>query len=671
MRKIFYGFIAFILVFLIASYTMLFTSFGNGIIANVLKDKIKQSTGLNLTITQFVLRPSSLIFKADLANALKLNAKGNLSLFQLAFEVDYNATLNKALAKNLGLNLEKNFEFNGRILGKVRDFTINGKGYILDSAVNLNSRIYDFSPLSLNLDAKALKIEQFFTLLALPEYAKGQADIIADISAKDLKPDGNAIIKLDISSINYEELKKILGVDLPQNSKLHSEIIAIVKDNAIYAESETKTGYLNLQSQKTFYDMTKKILQTDFTLKIPDMSQLQSLTKTKLSGALAVNGNLEFAKNSIKQLNATISGLGGEIQTKFNENKLQALFQNVRLEKILALATLPNYANANLNAKIDLNSTDFTKLNGQISLDSEGIFNADSLSAVLGKQFPKNQNFSLKTQAVIKDNIIHFDSAVHSNLATLNEYKGEFDLSKMLLHSNFALELDDLSKLGFLVERHLSGNVRFNGQINFDKELDIMLKSENLFQGKLDSSLKNNILNANLEGIDLSALAKGFDVINLYQGKANMKTKYDFFNKQGELDLDMKEGKLQHNAITNTIKMLSSKDITNDVFHTARAKAQIAKNRIRFTLTMQAQHSLINVSSASLDSNTGALNVPFEAKLDKADLKGVISGTSENPQIKLDVSSVINSIKNVLGEKIQEPTKQGNEYLDKLLNGIF
>ncbi|EAJ7351937.1 hypothetical protein AXF71_08945, partial [Campylobacter coli] len=60
MKKIFYGVAAFIVVLLIALYTLLFTSLGNNIVANFIQDKIKQSTGLDANITQFVLCFSSL-----------------------------------------------------------------------------------------------------------------------------------------------------------------------------------------------------------------------------------------------------------------------------------------------------------------------------------------------------------------------------------------------------------------------------------------------------------------------------------------------------------------------------------------------------------------------------------------------------------------------------------
>lgn len=53
MKKIFYGIVAFVVVLLIALYTILFTSFGNNIVANIAQKKIKENAGLDVNITRF------------------------------------------------------------------------------------------------------------------------------------------------------------------------------------------------------------------------------------------------------------------------------------------------------------------------------------------------------------------------------------------------------------------------------------------------------------------------------------------------------------------------------------------------------------------------------------------------------------------------------------------
>ncbi|EME0243231.1 hypothetical protein AAGQ69_000664 [Campylobacter coli] len=846
MKKIFYGVIAFVVVLLIAIYTILFTSFGNNIVANIAQKKIKESAGLDVNITHFNLRFSSLELQANIANMADFNLQGALSPFKLGFDLDYLISLKQNYAKNLGLNLNQNLSFGGKIQGKASDFTLDGRGYLLGSNVLLNVRMYNYSPIALNLDAKNLKIEEILHLLSYPSYAKGFLNAQAKISAQNLKPDGNIIIKLDTSYINYEAIKKDFSLDLPLNSNPKAEILANVKEDKIYAVSKIYNDYLNLQTQKTLYDMSKNILSTDFNLNIPSLAKLEKLTKTRLNGSLGVIGETSVVNNALSSLNAQVIGLGGEVKASLKHNKIFADINEASLEKLLALAGygalvsgnlnakllnadldfsnfdleakinnakintnelkkiakielpntifsldakanaknsnisynallasnllnikklqgtynlknselntdlnafiddlsqfsaiagqklqgkadlnakahiigtqiqnlnananladgvikadsngkkldlnidkldlsklfviagMPNYASGVVNAKVNLDNIDFNNLNGKANLEAKGILNAATLSKILNKNFPNNTSYDLNTKINFKNNIAQFDSVLNSSLANLSNFKGKFDINKMVLNSDYVLDIADFSKLGFLLDRKLKGKASFNGKIGFDKTLNFTALSKNLFEGKLDSTLKNNILNAKLEGVDLSTLASGLDFIDIYQGKANLDAKYNLISEQGEVNADMKEGKLKPNAITAALKLITLKDITTDVFHTANAKALINKENIKLDLNMQADRSYVLVSSGMLNSKSGSLNLPFDIKIDRANFKGNITGTTQKPQVKLEAGSVVNSIKNIVGDKAQDGVQKAGEKVDeginKLLNKIF
>ncbi|MBX1676114.1 hypothetical protein I9C28_04195 [Campylobacter jejuni] len=842
MKKIFYGVIAFVVVLLIAIYTILFTSFGNNIVANIAQKKIKESAGLDVNITHFNLRFSSLELQANIANMADFNLKGALSPFKLGFDLDYLISLNQNYAKNLGLNLNQNLSFGGKIQGKASDFTLDGKGYLLGSNVLLNARMYNYSPIALNLDAQNLKIEEILHLLSYPSYAKGFLNAQAKISAQNLKPDGNIIIKLDTSYINYEAIKKDFSLDLPLNSNPKAEILANVKEDKIYAVSKIYNDYLNLQTQKTLYDISKNALSTDFNLNIPSLAKLEKLTKTRLNGSLDVIGQTSVVNNALSSLNAQVIGLGGEVKASLKNNKIFADINEASLEKLLALAGygalvsgnlnakllnadldfshfdleakinnakintnelkklakielpntifsfdakanaknsniaynallasnllnikklqgtynlknselntdlnafiddlsqfsviagqklqgkadltakahiigtqiqnlnananladgvikadsngkkldlnidkldlsklfviagMPNYASGIINAKVNLDNIDFSNLNGKANLEAKGILNAATLSKILNKNFPNNTSYDLNTKINFKNNIAQFDSVLNSSLADLTKLQGSFDISKMLLNSDFNLKIN----LGFLLDRKLKGKAEFNGKVGFDKNLNFVVNSPNLFEGKLQSTLKDNLLLADLNGVDLSSLAQGLDFMDVYQGKADVKANYNLLSEEGEVNLDMKEGKLKPNLITNALKILTLKDITNDVYRTANAKALIKKENIKLDLNMQADRSYILVQSGALNSKSGALNLPFDIKLDRANFKGSITGTTENPKVNLNAGSVLNSIKNVVGGGVSDGAKSTGDKVDKavnkLLNKIF
>ncbi|MBM0636658.1 hypothetical protein LNU06_03250 [Campylobacter sp. VicNov18] len=842
MKKFFYGFVALIAVFFIIVYTMLFTNFGNGIIANIAQDKIKQNTGLDLNITHFSLRFSSLDIKANLPNVANFSIEGDLSLLKLAFDLDYKIALDLKHAKNLALNSDQNSNFIGKIKGKASDFIIDGKGYLLGSEAFLDARVYDYNLIALNLDAKNIKIEELLHFLSYPVYAKGFLNAQAKISAQDLKPDGNIIIKLDTKYINYEAIKKDFSLDLPLDSNPKAEILADIKNDKIHVVSKIYNDYFILQAKKTLYDINKNTLDTDFTLHIPSLAKLERLTKTRLNGSMLISGEASLTNHALSALNAQLTGLGGEIKANLEDKKLFVVVNKARLEKLLALggygdlingelnaklinadldfsnfdfeakidnvklntnefkniakiklldtmlsldakanaknndifynavltsnvlnikkfsgnynlkngeliadfnafiddlsqlnfingqniegkadinakvhvldkkiqnlalnakladsvikaiskgkkldlnidnldlsklfviAGMPNYASGIINAKGNLDDLDLNHLSGNMDLEAKGVFNAAVLSKILSKKFPNNTNYDLNTRFNFNKNIIEFDTVLNSSLADLKSFKGTFDGSKMLLNSDFILNVKDFSKLGFLLDRKLKGKAEFDGKLLFDKSFDFTINSANLFEGRLQSTFKDNLLTLNANSIDLSNLAQSLDFIDIYQGKANLKANYNLLNEKGEVFLDMKDGRLKPNLITNTLKILISRDITNDVYSTVKAKALINKENIQLDLNMKADRSYVLIQSGALDSKSGALNLPFDIKFDKANFKGSIKGTTEHPKISLNAQSVLNSIKNVIGVRPNNDSKDPDKKTDKAINELL
>ncbi|KAA6225450.1 hypothetical protein FMM58_00145 [Campylobacter sp. LR291e] len=841
MKKILYALLALFIVLLIALYTILFTTFGNNIIANIAQDKAKMA-GLDLNISEFKLRTSSLSLNAKLANLLDINLNGDISIFSLKFNLSYLLSFDKDNAKNLGLNLDKNIDFNGSIVGKLSDFNVDGEGLLIGSNTKLDTRIYKYSPIALKIDANNLKIEKLLSLLSKPNYANGVLDINANIVANNLQPDGSAVIKLNTTSINYVKIKEDFNITLPKNSNPKAEINANIKDNKINILSKIYNDYLNFQTQNTDYDLANSTLNSDFSLQIPNLAKLESLTKTKLNGNLNINGDLSLQNNTLTNLNVNINGLGRKAEASLKDSILNVLLEQISLDKLLGiigygnLATgvlnanlqsigldfqnfnakadvkngklnsnglkefiglefpsmsfnldanakankglidyeavissnllnikefkgsydlnsmvlkfntqaniddlskinnnikgalslnangdianneikslnakaviadgvlninsngktldleasklditkilsiigMPTYASGSLNAKANLTSLDFNNLNGNADIKANGLLNASVLSKLLDKKFPSNTNYDLNAKITLKNSLANFESVLNTDLAKMSNLNGSFDLNKMLLNSTYKLNISDLSKLGFLLDRKLSGKLDLNGKLNFNKSLDLTAMSDNFYQGKLDSNLKNNIINAKLENVDFSSLAKGFDFTDIYESKANANATYNLNTQKGEVSLNLNNGKLKKSTITNALNIIISKDITTDVYHTANANANINKSNISFNLNMKADRSDIVINSGKINTDSGSLNIPFSAKIDRADFNGSITGTTQNPKISLDTSSIAKTITNVITDSTKSNTKELKEEIgksvDKLLKKLF
>lgn len=771
MKKILYAVVALILVLLVAVYVVLFTSFGNKIVAGIIEDKAKQA-GLELNVSKFVLRFSSLDIEVDVANMLNAKVEGNLSLFKLGFDIDYLLALNKDYVQSLNVNLNQNLSFGGKVAGKASDFKADGKGYLFGSNVTLDARVVDYAPLELKLSANGIKLEELLDLVSQPRYVLGVLNVNADISTKDLKPDGKALINLYTSSINYKLLQKDFNLSLPNKSEITADVSAYVNGNDVALSSEVKNSYLSLQTQNTKYDLNDGILSSDFLFKIPDLSKLKSLIGTNIKGALNLDGNASLAGANLNELNAKLVGsnvsalnlpninltfnakaqgendkinfdallnsnllkitqlngfykmsnseasvqtamsiddlskfsslagtaIKGSVQANLNAHTVGSEIKNLKADanvagglinansdgksfdfsikdldvaKLLVLAAQPAYANGAINAKAHLSNLDMQNLNGDFEATAGGVLNQSTLSKLLEKKFPANSKYDFKLTGDIKSSVANFTANANTDFVKLSSLKGKFDIKNTTLQSTFIIDAFDFSKLNWLAERKLSGKAVFNGSANFDKSgLNAKITSDDIFKGKLDATLANNVLDANLNQVDFSTLMKGVDLPDYYDVKATVKANYNLNTSIGEANANLNNGKLKNVGVIKTLGTLTKTDFTKDSFTDGNLNAKLNPNAITLNLSLKSPRISITVDKGLVNTQSSTLNIPFNVGVDKSNFKGSITGKTESPSVKLDVANAIMSHPKVQ-EQTQKLQEKGQKELNKLLDKLF
>ncbi|AJC86478.1 hypothetical protein [Campylobacter sp. RM16704] len=844
MKKILYIFLGVVCVVLLTIYTLLFTSMGNAFLKPKIETIIAEKSGLNIKLDTFKVNFSSLDIKANIDDKFFANINGNISPIKLGFDLDYLLGLKQNYIQKLGLKNDKNFTFKGKALGKSSNFDINGNGFLFDSNLSLNAKIIDYSPLNLEFIGKDIDIAQILDFASLPIYAQGKINIISNIQAKDLKPNGNALINFHTSSINNALIKKDFNITLlPKQSYIKGEIKSLIQDNQIISKSEILSNFLNFYTQKSIYDLQKQIFTSDFDIKLDDLNQFSTIAKMKLQGKSQIQGDMIFANNQLQKLNANLFGFGGNlkavmennilninttnievaellktisipafiesklilelkaqgldfknfdltsqldkakinilefkkltnldfpsttftlqakanaknslidyealldsniakipqfkgsydianqdlktqinafvdninklkpltkqdlngplnldakvnlkanriqnldanikimqgiINAKSNGKSLHAKIENVKLEQLFPLIGQKVLAFGDVNADVNLNSLDFKNINGDFRANIISSFNEVELSKLLKKKFPKNTSAKINLDGKISKSIIDFNTKALSSFANINSLRGKFDINQMTLISTYDISLQDFSKLGFLVDRNLKGKADFDGKFDFKNALiDASVNSENIFNGKLNATLKNNIFNAKMQNIDLSNFAQSLDLPDYYQAKSNLSIDYNLVKESGVVLMNLADGQLKKNLITSALMILLQKDITQDVYHKGEAKVNINKNIIDLSLNLLADRSKININKGNIDTKSTKLNIPFNIIIDRANFKGVIKGTTQNPKVNLDAKSVINSIANTIGGNTSDVAKNTGKKVDQAIDKIF
>lgn len=438
----------------------------------------------------------------------------------------------------------------------------------------------------------------------------------------------NAVAKGDKELINYDV-------------KMDSNLAKITKANGYYK-------YKNSE------------LTSDIEAKIDDLKAFDS----SLQGTVLANANAKITGSVINSLKANIDLAGGKISANSDGKTLDLNIDKIDIAKALAIAAQPAYLSGNLNAKAHLSSLDFTKLNGNYEAKASGLFNQKALSAMLGKNFPANKKYDFNLNGDIKNSVVNFNAVLNSDLANLKSFKGSFDINKAKLSSNYVFDIYNLANLGFLADKKFKGSLQLNGEANFDKSLNLSANSSNFFSGALKATIVNNALKADISNVDFSNMMQSLDLPDYYEGKANVDVNYNLLSSSGVASANLNNGKLKSVGIIKTAETLTKSDFSKDSFSDAKAVANISKNSVSLDVNLVSPRVKIAINKGLVNTQSGALNMPFSLGVDKATFKGTIKGSTTNPSISIDLGSALKSaadkfLKDKGGEKV-------NKLLDKL-----
>ena len=835
-------------VIVICGLTFLFSSSGNNMIKSYAQNLIKEKTGLVVNFKKFELNFGDFNITADINNEISANVFGKYGLFARSFNVNYALNVNDLSTFNL--KLKDAMDFRGKAGGTIDKFAVNGSGKAFDSNINFLAKIDEFKPEDVDLNAKNINLSKVLEFLNMPKYLKqGSLNVIAKIKNEN----GNANINSQNAVLN-EAVFKERNITFPNNLAISLNSDINIKDLIATAKTDINSEILNINAQKTVYDINKKTLQSDFSVDIQDLSKLEAIIHQKLKGSLAANGEFKFEDEKIESLNADIKGFGGNISANLKDSKLNAKLNNLELSNLIALANMPAFANGKINgdvkiddiyntskitgdatiavndgkisqkefakltninvadntaftlnsdAKVDsgdiklnanlksdllnvnklianynlntknakanlsANIADMSKLN--VGLKGSAKINADAdikdnnlaglkadisaldgtidvltdgktleanvkniellaLFAMIGepayssgkinakvnlksfepknlngdvtlkisnanlvkstmdkltkKSFPKNVQFSADADIKLKKSVANFAGSLKSDLADLSELNGSFDINNGVLNSNFSANIPDFSRLDFLVGRKLNGSIKLNGNAAKDKDFKVNVTSDFL-GGKLNANLLNQDFKASLKDFDVKELMHFLDYSDFYRGKGMADFKYNIAKENGIFDVLVKEGYLTENKLTTAIKLATGVDLSDEVYKDATLKGTINKNKVNFNANMKAKRSEINVKDGKVDTLTKAIDIPVYANVEKTDLDISVTGTTENPKVKVSskylekkLDKVIDKgLNKILGggkeEEQDESGESGKNITKELIKGIF
>ena len=534
------------LVLVVALYCVLFSSFGNSVLKPFVEKIASEKIGMEFRLEKFELGFSSFDILAIINGELGVESKGKYSLFSSQFDLNYNTQAKSFNGMQIDLSLK------GEALGSFDNFVANGSGSLAGSSIRFASRIKDYAPLELKLDAKELDLAALSMIALKKAYITGKLSAVADIAGQE----GTA--KLNSAKIIItKEAQNDFGISLPSNFalSLNSDIKLLGKQVA--ATTRVKSALANLSAKNTSYNFENGEITSDFNVDIANLAALEPIIKQKLNGSIKVVGNTKIANGAMEFLDAKINGLGGEILASLKDNELNANIKNLKLAQALSLAGLAPLANSDISgtAKIT-NLNDTKKIKGSANLTlSSGVLNHKQMNALLGSDLSSDVSFNAQNKLEIASGTLNFDSVLNSPVIENLGAKGSYTLANGDAKINLAGKIADLGAIfgsGAKSPINIKANVGLKAGELSDGDIDIKG-----FGGQILAKVKGKALNANIKNIKAEQVLAMTTFGSLFNGEVNAELSLDGLNLQnlnGRGELSVKNGVFNAAAMSKLLE---------------------------------------------------------------------------------------------------------------------
>ena len=632
----------FLILIVAVLYGLLFTGFGNNLVKPYIEKTVKDKSGFDLKLTKFDLNFKSLDISAIINGEISADVRGKYSLFSQSFDLDYSVDVQNL--NSFKIKLDEPMGLNGQIRGKMKDFSANGVGKILDSDVRFLAVLKDLKPFDVDLDAKGLNVQKAMKIANQPVFLTGKINAVANIQ----NGFGEANITSNDLAINKDGLKD-KNITIPNNIALDLNSDITLKDNIITASSNLNSKLANIEAKETKFNLDNKNLESDFSLDILDLANLEPFTKQKLNGNLKVDGFTKVVDNKPEFVKFNLVGFGGEVDANLQDKILDAKINSIKIAELMGVASMPKAVSGIINGEIKINDVyDFNNIQGSAILNViDGKINPVELKKMTNLDFPQNNNFEIASKTLIENGIVDSVSNLASNLFKIDNLKAIYNLKEKDLKADFKASVDDLSKLKEFTKQTLKGNLKASGDVSMkNNALKGLNLNVNTLGGEIKASSNGLNLNADVNNLKLNDIFALIGQNPLASGDLKAKinlSSIDIKNLNGTANINLSNSVLNDKELS---KMLN-KEFPKNIKLNANSDINIANSIANFNAVINSDLANLKKLNGSFDINKNSLNANYEAfvndlsKLAFATGKKMIGSVSLNGEIKKDAKNLV------------------------------
>ncbi|MBL0687240.1 MAG: hypothetical protein JJV94_05385 [Sulfurospirillum sp.] len=467
--------LSFVVLTLFLTLYLLFTQSGNNIIKPYLETVIEKKLQKNVHVETFTLKTNFIDLEFTVEKDSRFIINGNLNLKKRLFDLEYIVKTKNLTIYNINLN--EPLHVAGKIKGNMHNFQLNGTGKTLEAQIKFLATVENKDIKDIQIDAKKIELSHLSKILKYPKYTDGELEFTIDI--KDVKKqsrDGTINLLIKNGVLHVEELMSVKNSD-KINYKLH--LISKIEKNSALINTKLISNAININIDKSTYDLKKKILKGEYNLDVEDLNNLHFLTNRPLKGNLQINGNYKY-DNQI-YLNGTSNFLDAKTNFTLKNNLLNLNSDELSIVKITDMLYYPRVFNSFSTLKVDYNLTNKT---GEVSLNA---LNGQLIKNNLTKTVDLASGFDL-TSEMYKDSLLRgvIDKNKIDFSLIMNGLEGYFKI----LDGYINLETDEIDSKFDIKIQHMDFKGTIKGKLN---KPDIKLSDSIYIKNKIDKAIEKNI----------------------------------------------------------------------------------------------------------------------------------------------------------------------------------
>lgn len=662
MYKILSGVLLFIVLATGALFLLLFTNTGNAFLRPYINSYIAKNYDIDAHLSSFTLRPNFLDMEIYIYKNIRVVLNGDIDIWKENFDLDFMVDAKDISTKYA--KLKGSAKIDGKLIGTIKHIKVNGKGYIFNSSVRFDSVIDDFKAKNLHLFMKKARIAKLLTLVNKPPYVSGVADI--DVNFDDLNPDdlkGSAKIDIPYGSVNSILVKKDFNITLPIGFIFRAKSSTVLKGKDTLSSINFNSNILKLSTIKTIYNLKDETFQSDYSLIVPNLALLKSVTKQSLRGSFKATGKIKKDNDGIGYLMSTFS-FGGSLKAVGYNKKLQINATNLRLDKILYMLGKPKYSYGDIQINSFLDNIGSKDMSGDVNLTvDKGIPNRSILQKDFNISIPNDLSYNVVYNANIKENSMKFNTDINSTIADISVIDGITALKDLKTKAKYIAKIDDLSKLYFITKQDLVGSADFEGGFSYFDDIFLLNGNTDIFDTNTTYTYKNGDIIIKSSDISVAKISQIFNYPPFFDANGTADIYYNPKWKKGNFSVKLNDGHIIQNELSDTVLMLSGFDITKELYRNSLLQGTIQADTIKFVYDMNSSNTLFKIYSAVADLKTQSIDAPFILKIKDKDIQGEIKGDLHHPKVEIKTSSYIkNKLEKVIDKKVpkkfREPLKQ-------------